>query len=275
MTSSVAPGDLAAWLRDELAGSDGARTVVLAGHYAIFSGGGSAVDFLADGAPPSAAAEMLAFTKETWLAACDAVAAHRESGARLLVLVDDIMFVRPVAGDLRARERLADALAKRYLDATPTLPPFHSNALAACGLTDDQVFKRAAERWTFSERELRVAHVRRMKDLLRSGSAGTLLAANVDVSEISVMLDGHGTHRLVHAGHTNCAGGYLELLAALHGNGVRRLVSLVPARCLGPITVGTALARPLLTLSGLAVVNVAVPDPASGLPAAVVRALPS
>jgi hypothetical protein len=272
MTSTVPMRDLAAWLQAEIAHGRDAETVVLAGHYAIFSAGANAVDYLHRDEEHSAPiAEMLAFSKYTWKTACEAVASQRELHARLLVLVDDVTFIRPVIGDTHVREQLSDTLAAHYLSALPELPPFHATALDANGLANGAVFKHGRDRWVFAERELRVAHVRRLKALLKSGHAPRTLTANADQSEINVSLEDHAAHCLVHSGHTNCAGGYLELLATLHARGVRRLIALVPMRCLGPITVGTSLANKLFALDRLTVTNVAVPDVTSDVPAAVMR----
>jgi len=269
MTSSVPLRQLAEWLRAEIA--QNTDTAVLAGHYAIFSAGGTAVDFLnGDDAHPAASAEMIAFTKFSWSTACDALAADDRRRARLLVLVDDVTFMRPLAGDTHIRERLGDALATQYLGALPTLPAFHREELAAHALDDSRMLKHADARWVFSERELRVAHVRRLKAVLRSGSAKDMLTASNDESEITVKLSEYGDHCLVHSGRTNCAGGYLELLASLHDRGIRRLVALVPMRCLAPIAVGTSLAKDLFSLHDLSVVNVAVPDALSDAPVAVI-----
>lgn len=272
MTSTVPMRDLSGWLRSEISRGRDAETVVLAGHYAIFSAGANAADFLhRDEEHSPSVAEMLAFTKYTWTTACEAVGAERERHARLLVLVDDVTFVRPVVSDTRVREQLSDAVATQYLSAMPALPPFHTAALAANGLGNGAVFRYGRDRWVFAERELRVAHVRRLKALLKSGNAPRTLTANSDQSEINVSLEDHAAHCLVHSGHTNCAGGYLELLATLHSRGVRRLIALVPMRCLGPITVGTSLANQLFSLNKLSVTNVVVPDVTSDVPAAVVR----
>ena len=70
-----------------------------------------------------------------------------------------------------------------------------------------------------------------------------------------------GDYCLVHSGHTTCAGGYVELLSTLHRRGVRKLIALVPMRCLGQVALGTELARSLFALPGFTVVNVAVPNP--------------
>jgi hypothetical protein len=102
--------------------------------------------------------------------------------------------------------------------------------------------------------------------MLHSGEAGNLLTASSDESEIRVHTGDHGGHCLVHSGRTNCAGGYLELLASLEERGVKRLIALVPMRCLAPIAVATALAGDLFSLRGLSVLNVAVPDALSDAP---------
>lgn len=267
MSTPVALGALGGWLRRELASANGQSTVVLAGHYAIFSGGANATDFLNGTQAPLAAAEMIAFTKFTWEMACAALAGT--NSAQLLVLVDDVTFVRPLLGDTRVREKLGDALASKYLASVTRLPEYHLDALSSNGLSDAKLFKQNDSRWPFSERELRVAHVRRLKQLLKSGEYESVLSASTDASDITVTLAEHGEHRLVQSGHTNCAGGYMELIASLHERGVRRLISLVPMRCLGPLVLGTTLARGLFAIGDFSIVNVAVPDIGAGVPAAV------
>ena len=84
---------------------------------------------------------------------------------------------------------------------------------------------------------------------------------------VSVQLAEGGDYCLIHSGRTSCAGGYIELLSRLYAQGVRKLVALVPMRCLGQIALGSDLARQLFPMSGFEIVNVAVPDPAVGLPA--------
>jgi hypothetical protein len=107
--------------------------------------------------------------------------------------------------------------------------------------------------------------------MLKAGTHRGVLTANDDASDITVTLPEHGEHRLVQSGHTNCAGGYMELISSLHERGVRRLISLVPMRCLGPLVVGTTLARGLFAIDDFKIVNVAVPDVGAGVPAAVTR----
>lgn len=270
MTRSIALPDLSGWIRDQLRNDD-RPTVVLAGHYAIFSAGGLAVDFLGnDDTPPAAAAEMIAFTKYTWATACEALDGCAGPNAQLLVLVDDVAFVRPLAGDIAVRERLGAALATNYLEGVTALPPYHTDMLVVNHLTGDSVCKQRPDRWVFSERELRIANVRRLRGMLHSGEAGTLLTASSDESQITVHTIDHGEHCLVHSGRTNCAGGYLELLASLEERGIKRLIALVPMRCLAPIAVATALAGDLFSLRGLSVLNVAVPDALSDAPVATV-----
>jgi hypothetical protein len=271
VTSSVRLGDLPSWLGEEIAAGGGASTAVLAGHYAIFTGGNIAVDLLDAAETGGGPAEMLAFTKFSWNAACKAVAAQREQRAQMLVLVDDLQFVIPALDDRRMQERLADALVTHYYESTPKLPRFHLHQLTANGLDDSFVFKQTPDRWLFSERELRIAHVRHLRDVLRAGPAREGVRATPDLSHITVTSEEHGEYCLVHSGRTTCAGGYVELLSAVHARGVRRLIALVPMRCLGPITVGTALSSDLLGLEDLTVINVAIPDVTSGLAAAISR----
>jgi hypothetical protein len=270
VSKSIALPELSCWIRERLR-EDDRPTVVLAGHYAIFSAGGLAVDFMGnDDTPPAAASEMIAFTKYTWATACEALDGCGVPSAQLLVLVDDVAFVRPLAGDISVREKLGAALATRYLEGVTALPAYHTDMLVANHLDGDSVCKMRQDRWVFSERELRIAHVRRLRGLLHSGEAGNRLTASFDESEIRVHTEGHGDHCLVHSGRTNCAGGYLELLATLEERGVKRLIALVPMRCLAPIAGGTALAGDLFSLRGLSVLNVAVPDALSDAPVATV-----
>ena len=270
MTKSVALPDLSGWIREQVQ-DESCPTVILAGHYSIFSAGGHAVDFLGnDDTPPAAASEMIAFTRYTWSTACEALAGANAKHVQLLVLVDDVAFVRPLAGDVSVRERLGASLATSYLERLTALPVYHTGALAAGGLCAESICKLRDDRWVFSERELRMAHVRRLRGLLHSGEAGSRLTASSDESEITAHSVDHGDHCLVHSGRTNCAGGYLELLATLGERGVKRLMALVPMRCLAPISVGTALAGDLFSLHGLSVVNVAVPDALSDAPVATI-----
>ena len=273
MTTSVPLDDLAGWLRDEIDGARAGDVAVLAGHYAIFSAGATAVDLLDAGAAvPAAAADMVAFTRRTWLAACAAIAAARAPGARLLVLVDDIQFVRPALADVSARERLGAALAGSYVRGMRTLPTWHGRILDEHGIDDARLLRHSADRVVYSERELRAQAVTHVRERLHAaGALRAGLTANDDESRITVSHPDHGEYCIVHSGHTSCAGGYLELLASVHRAGIRTLISLIPMRCLGPVTLGTALAPRLFGMDGLTVVNVAIPDVTSGESAAIVR----
>jgi hypothetical protein len=275
MSTALAPSLLGAWLRDEIAAAPEGGVVVLAGHFAIFTSGAMAGDLLDDGGtPPQAAAEMLAFTKSTWSAACEAVALEGTRRARLLVLVDDIQFVRPVLDDRAAGERLGAALASNYLDRVRCLPEFHTRALRERALGDECIVRRDERRWLFSERELRAAAVTHLREQLHAqGAANCGLTANADESRIDVTLPEFGEYCLVHSGNTNCAGGYLELLWEVHRRGARTFIALVPMRCLGPVTVGTSLAGRIFGHGGLSVLTVAIPDAMSGANAAVTRSV--
>ena len=269
MTTSLALASLEDWLGEELSSGSEDDTALLAGHYAIFTGGAAAVDLLDSPDPVGGPAEMLDFTAFTWEVACRALSEQRR--AQLIVLVDDIQFVIPSLDDRGRQEQLAAALAEQYLRATPTLPAFHSRLLTTYRLDDTDVLKRGADRWVFSERELRISHVRRLKGMVRDQKTPAGMSVNADMSRVTVTSEEHGEYCLVHSGRTTCAGGYVELLCSAYERGIRRVITLVPMRCLGPITVGTALGSSLMGLSGLTVINVAIPDVASGVAAVVTR----
>jgi hypothetical protein len=272
VNSALPLESLADWLRTEIAGAPDAESAVLAGHYALYSAGAVATDLLDDDAPsPAGAGEMLAFTRFTWQAACSAIAAGRASRARALVLVDDIQYVRPALPERGARERLGAALSSSYLHRMQTLPAFHARALREHALGADDIVRNHDTRWVFAERELRASAVTRLRALVDDPRGAAPLSSSDDQSRIHFALPGHGDYCLVHSGNTNCAGGYLELLAEAYQRGVRKFIGLVPMRCLGPVSVGTALAFPLLGLDGLTVVNVGVPDVTAGVDAVVVR----
>ncbi len=238
-------------LEAALAGADPATTVVLAGHFAIFTAGGRASDFLDEPLTLAAHTGMIEFARQSWTAACDVVSAMR--GPRLLVLVDDIQFVQPALPDRGARERLSAALVADYLRRTPTLPAFHLRELDARDIGRDRVVRRRDDAWMFSERMLRAGAVERVRTAARtdarpstaSGTGGAATLVTSSDARIVARDPDLGEHTLVHSGHTSCAGGYLELVMQMAARGVTRLVALVPARCLGPVSVGTHLARTL------------------------------
>ena len=268
------PSALAEWLANELARAGPGETAVLAGHFALYSAGAAAADLLDADHPPAGAGDMLAFTRLTWHAACTALAACASDGARLLVLVDDIQWIRPVLADRGAAERLAAAIATEYLQAHPALPAYHARVLHDNGLGTSRLLPQSDVRVMFSERELRIAAVQRLREQLRTSAGAALgLSASDDESRIDVTLPDHDPYCLVHSGRTNCAGGYLELLARLPQHGVRRLIALVPYRCLGQVTVGATLAHRLFGPRALDVVTVAVPDVGTSVAASVVRTI--
>ena len=264
---------LPGWLRKEIGGAPAGATAVLGGHYAIFSSGATPTDLLESPEPPAQApTELLEFTRHTWREACGAAAATRTARARLLVLVDDLQFVHPDLTDRGTREQLAVALAARYLESVPMLPAFHTRVLAEHGLGGDDILRHGESRWLFSERELRQAAVERVRRVLPDGGSGGATLVTTDGGQtITVRVPGHGEVTLIHSGHTNCAGGWLELLAQVCHRGVRKLIALVPMRCLAPVTLGTTLAHRLGLVPGLHVVTVAFADVQSRAPAAVVR----
>lgn len=262
MTTSLPATSLTHRLRSEIAHAPEGRTAILAGHFAIFTAGASARDLLADASTPDGVpAELLEFSRATWAAACEAIAAERQRRARLVVLVDDVQFVRPALADRDTAERLAATLAATYVRDNSRLPPWHASALRDHDLGMDSILARTDGGYLFSERELRSELVRNLKKQLRAGDARVSgLTANADTGMITVTEPEYGEYCLVHSGQTNCAGGYIELLSAVHRLGVEKLISLVPMRCIGPVSVGTALANRVFGLAGLQVVNIAVPD---------------
>jgi hypothetical protein len=271
MTVALPLGQLESFLAEEITASPAGSVALMAGHYAIFTQGADATDAL-DGNEAMAPRDLLAFTRRTWETACGAVASRRERRARLMLLVDDVLGVRPALTDRAAAERLGAALVARYLARTPTLPPYHARIAAERGLGANDMLRRDDTRWIFSERELRAALVTHVHRELRvPGEHSAVVCESADSSTITVSHPEHGAYCLVHSGHTNCAGGYVELLAEAHRHGVRTLVAMVPMRCLAPVSVGTAMARELYPLGGLRVVNVAIGDPETNAPAVVTR----
>jgi hypothetical protein len=272
MTGTVPLETLADWLTTE-AGSAAGTVAVLAGHFAIFTAGGSALELLDEPeSAPAGAAEMVEFTRHTWRVACEVAARLRDQPFRFVALVDDIQFVRPMTKDRGASERLAAALAADYLERVPQLPAYHGRELDAHGLSRDGVLRHSDRHWLFSERHLRIAAVHRLRQLLaRAGSEPTGLAAHDDGSTMTVTLPECGEHHLVQAGHTSCAGGYLELLTTLHERGVRKLIAMVPIRCLGQVSLGTTLAHHLFSLPQLSTITVGIPDRGTSESATLVR----
>jgi hypothetical protein len=261
VTATLQLDALPDWLASETASASG-TVAVLAGHFAIFSAGGTARDLLDDGdAAPAGAGEMIEFTRRTWAAACEVAARHRDREFLFVPLVDDIQFLRPMTTDRSASERLAAALAADYLDRVPQLPGYHLRELGAHGLSADRVLRNSGQHWSFSERRLRIAAVHRLRQLLDGGaSAPAGLFSSDNGATVTVTLPERGEHRLVQAGHTSCAGGYLELLATLRERGVRKLIAMVPMRCLGQVALGTTLAHHLLGTTHLSAISLGIPD---------------
>ncbi|MEA3246955.1 MAG: hypothetical protein U9Q74_12435 [Gemmatimonadota bacterium] len=253
MTGTATHPSLRSRIDAALHRADAATTVVLAGHFAVYTAGGRASDFLDEPRALAAHTGMIEFARQSWLAGCDAVVSA--PGARLLVLADDIQFVHPALPDRGARERLAAALVADYFRRTPTLPAFHLRELDARDVDPGRVLRRRDGAWLFSERALRAAAVERIRAAARSGRHAGLVV-NDESSRIVVRDPDLGEHTLVHSGHTSCAGGYLELVLQLHARGVTRLVAVVPQRCLGPVSLGTHLARATFGAHGIQVVNI-------------------
>lgn len=238
-------------------------TVLLAGHFAIFTAGGRAHDLLDERDALADHTQMVGMARDSWRAAAGLCA--QLAGPRLLVLMDDIQFVHPALPDRGARERLAAALAADYLRRTPTLPPFHQRELDARGVDVACIVPHRPDSWIFSERALRAAAVARIRAAAGGATPDAPLQASADGSRITVRDPSLGEHTLVHSGHTSCAGGYLELILQLRERAFRRLVAVVPRRCLGPVTVGTHLARTLFGARDIEVTNIPADEPANAM----------
>jgi hypothetical protein len=261
MTHSVALDALPGWFSAELRGA-GNEVAVLAGHFAIFSAGGVAADLLTHGEEvPTGAAAMVAFTRRSWQLACDAAVENGGGHFRLVVMVDDIQFVRPVTTERSVTERLAAALVRDYLLSARELPPYHAAMLQRSRIDPARVIRWSGDRWLFSERELREAAVHHLRShvALRGGDRIGVTSAD-NGNTVNVRLPEQGNYCMVQSGHTSCAGGYVELLSTLYDRGVRKLIALVPGRCLGQVALGTELARHLYELKDFAVINVALPE---------------
>ena len=262
MTDTLRFDELPALLRAEIERRPAGTVALLAGHFTIFSSGGEAADRLDVPLLPSGAPEaLLAFSRRTFEVGCEVAASTATHDPRLMVLVDDVLGLRPTIADRSTAERLSAALAQRYLSQHPTLPSFHARVLARAGLDERSVLRRSDDRWMFSERECRgalVTHVHRELRSSETHAAG--LCESADGATITVSHPEHGAYCLVHAGNTNCAGGYVEVIAEAHRRGVRTLLAMIPMRCAAPVHAGTALARSLYALEQLQVVNIAIGD---------------
>jgi len=262
MSHTVDLATVPEWLGREVE-NGGSDVAVFGGHFAIFSAGATATDLLDDATTiPDGAEEMLEFTRLTWRWLCDAARANPTSQFRAVVMADDIQFVRPITQDRAVAERLAAALARDYFESHGTLPDFHLRELTTRGLATSRVLHHTDQRWLFSERDLRHAAVRRVRQHHTTGGGSRAgLTSSDNGNTMTVTLPEQGDYCLVHSGHTTCAGGYVELLASLYERGIRRLIAFVPMRCLSQVSLGTELAMSLFQLPGFAVTNVAVPAP--------------
>jgi hypothetical protein len=215
---------------------------------------------------------MIDFTRFTWRVACDVAASYPDRAFHFVPLVDDIQFVRPIAGERRTREQLANALAAEYLSRTPRLPRYHADQLSSRAISTDRVVRNEAAQWLFSERQLRIAAVRRIRDRhAEGGTAHTGLTATDNGGTMTVTLPDRGDYCLVQSGHAGCAGGFVELLVRLHEAGFHRLIALVPERCLAQVVLGTTVARHLFPLADLSVITAGIPERGVGNKAIVDR----
>ncbi|HXT16432.1 MAG TPA: hypothetical protein VN706_12420 [Gemmatimonadaceae bacterium] len=262
---------LSEWLAQRIVDAEPSRVAVLAGHYALFSAGGKTMDFLdASSFPEGVPADLMAFTKFTWYAACQALASACSPRTQLVASVDDVQFVRPAVEDRHLREQLAVALVEQYYQAVPELPHFHHVLLSQAGLDADDVLPCMENRWLFSERWLRQRSVGHLREHAMNGRHGLAhLHSDETLSRISVRDPELGEFCMIESGNGNCASGYFELITELRMRGVELLIAMIPMRCLAQITAATVLAERLGVANGFRVVNVSLADVEAELPAQV------
>lgn len=269
--STVPLEGLSDWIVSECRASAG-RIAILAGHFAVFTAGGPAVDLLTGPVPERAPHEMLEFTRLSWEASCEAIASARLD-VKLAVLADDITFVRPAVGDQRLMQRLGAELTAAYYAAHKPVPTFHQRMLVKYDVSERLLLHDKQSRCVFSERELRQEFVAHLKRIRRDGlDRKGLIKQSSDHPQSFSLGDGaQADVEIVRYGHATCAGGYLELLSRLKGLGIDTLIALIPLRCLNPVVVAVTLARSGTFDAVASVVNVLVPDPSSGQSAVIVR----
>lgn len=189
-----------------------------------------------------------------------------------MLLVDDVLGVRPVLTDRAAAERLGAELVARYFARTPALPRYHARIAAERGLGAADMLRHDDARWIFSERELRTALVTHVHRELRT--PGETLGGGVR------------ERRQLHD-YREPSGARRVLPGAFRAHELRGRLCGVVGRGASPgcahagrdgadalpcaVSVGTAIARELYALRDLRVVNVAIGDPETNAPAVVTR----
>ncbi|MDY7092624.1 MAG: hypothetical protein SX243_06595 [Acidobacteriota bacterium] len=256
---------LSAWLTSLLATKEEKSCVVQAGHFILVPGENArASEVLVDCGELPLLAQFSQFSKSTWLSACEALGSSLSSrDVELLVLVNDWQFLELGLGNRRAEARLADYMRRQYYSASQKIPSLHSTILSSCGLSDAVVFRNRPDKWMFSETDLR-------RDLNRSISG---LFDEDEAAEASLVkrflptgdpvisyVDEDGSEQcLLYCGATSCSGEIVELLRRLSERSVDVFVNIFPRQCWGPVVTGTKIAHAIYGLSGMEVVNVAVP----------------
>lgn len=265
-------------LMQRIVGPNLSPCLIHGGHFILDNHGAEAADFLAGEYCDSLPAQQFAeFAGRTWRLAIDLFQGLQRGGvdAKLIVLVNDWQFL---SGRGTSRREIEKDIARKrsdYYRRVADLPDFHRGLLVSAGLDTDSIFKASCERWLFSEAHLRTSLASSIKRLFELGLAEERgLAKSFTPSGepiVSVRCALEEQFALLYCGSTNCSGEVVELLRIIHRAGFRAFVNLYPEACLGPVTLGTELARPVYKTRGLEVLNVAVPFAGSGNPYLVER----
>jgi len=259
-SSSISLSSLSVFLEKEIQKGKEGETALLSGHFAVFSAGATPQDYLGVENPPEIARSMVSFTKTTWVASCTALARASTSKAKMVLLVDDVAFLRPKLADRRAAEKLAAALSDIYLAKLNPIPGYHLETMQQHELSIDCLLPTSSGGLVFSERELRSELIHSLRaDLVRSH---TEVHYSENDTSVSIQM-GEGSYQLAYSGNTNCVGAYLELHRRLIDVGIKKVIAIVPSRCFGPLCTGTAIA-PLIGFNGCEIVTVSVPEPGVG-----------
>lgn len=263
--------DLVEALIDSIVEAKLSPCLIHGGHFVLDNKGQQAADYLADNHSESVPAQQFSeFAKKTWRLAIELFRRLQSAGVdpKLMVLVNDWQFLGGQGASRREREKDIAKRRSDYYQSVAELPDFHHDLVRSAGIDTESIFKASAEQWLFSEANLRTSLARSIKDLFDRNLAEErgLTKSFTPSGEpiISVESELEGDFSLLYCGSANCSGEVVELLRIIHGAGFRSFVNLYPEPCLGPVTLGTELARPVYKTKGLEVLNVAVPFAGSG-----------
>ena len=208
-----------------------------------------------------------AFTRYTWHLACQIArnCNRKDRGVMLAVLVNDWQFIHINGTQTKRghRHRIADKIREAFYDRVPTIPETHTRIMRDYNLDDETLIRFEAERWLFSEVELRRRLGKSLEALFASGDAEKLGLSKKQTESgpiIDLKTDQAQPTTLMHCGSSNCAGEVVELLREIYDRGFRFFVNLYPQECDAPVSSGTQMAQRIFRLKELTVLNVAIPN---------------